>query len=92
MIVTSFQDLKFLEKQIFPTFSYFLVNNALLYHFLVNLVAHNKKMTEKSVFREALSPEMTSQSTPVSCFGLAVLYPIGNKNSRYSQSSRLKCM
>ena len=35
-IVTSFQDFKLREKQIFPTFSYFLINNALLYHFLAN--------------------------------------------------------
>ena len=67
-IVTSFQDFKLREKQISPTFSYFLINNALLYHFLANWLAHNKKMTEKSVFREAWSPEMTSQSFPVSCF------------------------
>ena len=32
-------------------------------------------MSEQYVFREARSPEMTSQSFPVSCFGLAVLYP-----------------
>ena len=56
------------EKQISPTFSYFLINNALLYHFLANWLAHNKKMTEKSVFRDAWSPEFTSQSFPVSCF------------------------
>ena len=68
MIVTSFQDFKFREKQISPTFSYFLINNALLYHFLANWLAHNKKMTEKSVFREAWSPEVTSQSFPVSRF------------------------
>ena len=47
---------------------YFLINNALLYHFLMNWLAHNKKMTEKSVFRKAWGPEMTSQSFPVSCF------------------------
>ena len=35
-IVTSFQDSKPREKQIFPTVSYFLKNNALLYHFLAN--------------------------------------------------------
>ena len=65
---TSFQDSKPREKQISPTFSYFLINNALLYHFLADLLAHNKRMTEKSVFCEAWSPEMTSQSFPVSCF------------------------
>ena len=49
-----------------------------MYHFLANLLAHNKKMTEKSVLlREALSPEMTSQSFPVPVFGLTVLYPNG---------------
>ena len=67
-IVTSIQDSKSREKQISPTFSYFLINNALLYHFLANWLAHNKKMTEKSVFREASSPELTSQSFPISCF------------------------
>ena len=49
-------------------FSYFLINNALLYHFLANWLAYNKKMTEKSVFRDAWIPELTSQSFPVSCF------------------------
>ena len=67
-IVTSIQDSKPREKQISPRFSYFLINNALLYHFLANWLAHNKKTTEKSVFREAWSPELTSQSLPASCF------------------------
>ena len=67
-IVTSFQDSKPREKQISPTFTYFVVNNALLYHFLVYWLAHNKKMTKKSVLREAWSPELTSQLFPVSCF------------------------
>ena len=35
-IVTSIQDSKPREKQISPTFFYFLINNALLYHFLAN--------------------------------------------------------
>ena len=56
------------QKQISPTFSYFLINNALLYHFLAIWSAHNKKMTEKSVFGDAWSPELTSQSFPVSFF------------------------
>ena len=68
MIVMLFQDLKFLGKQISQTFSYFLINSALLYHFLANSLAHNQKMTEKSVFCKASSPEMMSQSFPVSCF------------------------
>ena len=47
MIVRSFQDFKLRRKQISLTFSYFLINNALLYHFWANLLAHNKKMTER---------------------------------------------
>ena len=62
MIVTSFQDLKLLAKQISPAFSHFLINNALLYYFLTKWLAHNKKMTEKSVFHEVSSPEMTLDS------------------------------
>ena len=54
MIVTSFQDLKFLGKQIFPNFFLFSYKHALFYHFLANSLSHNKKMTEKSVLREAL--------------------------------------
>ena len=38
------------------------------YIILVDWLAHNKKMTDKSVFREAWGPELTSQSFPVSCF------------------------
>ena len=53
-IVTSFKDSKPREKQISPTFSYFLINNALLYYFLANLLAHSKKMTEKSFFSRGL--------------------------------------
>ena len=45
MIVTSFQDSKLCEKQISPTFSYFLINSAVLYHFLANLLAQNQKMS-----------------------------------------------
>ena len=82
-IVTSFQDFKLREKQISPTFSYLLINNSLLYHFLANWLAHYKKMTEKSVFRETWNPEMTSQSFPVSWFGLAVLYPTGSEIWRF---------
>ena len=49
---------------------HFLISykNALLYHFLAYWLAHNENLTEKSVFCEAWSPEMTSQSFPVSCF------------------------
>ena len=65
---TSGEDSKPREKQVTLTFSYFLINSALLYHFLVYWLAHNKKMTGKSVFRDARTPEMTSQSFPISCF------------------------
>ena len=63
-IVTSIQDSRPREKQISSTLSYFLIN----YHFLAKWLAHNKKKAEKSVFREAWSPELTSQSFRVSCF------------------------
>ena len=67
MTMASFQDFKFWGKQISLTFSYFLINSALLYHslanLLANLLAHNKKMTEKSVFLKASSLEMMSQKT-----------------------------
>ena len=46
-IMTSFQDFKLREKQISLTFTYFLINNALLCHFVANWLVHNKKMTEK---------------------------------------------
>ena len=82
MIVTSFQGLKFLGKQISSTFSCYLVNNALLYHFWANLLAHNKK-NDRNLFCEDWSPEMTSQLSPVSVFGLAVLYPTGSEISRF---------
>ena len=59
-IVTSFPDFKLRENQISPIFAYFLINNTLMYHFLANWLAHNEKMTEKSVFREAWSLELTS--------------------------------
>ena len=83
-IVTSIQDSKPREKQISPTFSYFLINNALLYHFLANWLAHNKKMTEKSVFREAsgvLNWRHNRFQSPV--FGVAVLYPTGSEIWRF---------
>ena len=34
------------RKTDFSDISYFLINNALLYHFLANWLAHNKKMSE----------------------------------------------
>ena len=83
MIVTSFQDSRPREKQICPTFSYFVINKALLFHFLANWLAQNKKMTEKSVFREAWSPEMTSQSFPVSCFWFHGFVPTGSEIWRF---------
>ena len=66
-IMTAIQVSKPREKQISPTFSYFLINKALLHYLLANWLAHIKKMTEKYVFREAWSLELTSQSFPVPC-------------------------
>ena len=83
MIVTSIQDSKPCEKQVSLTFSYFLINNVLLYHFLAYWLAHNKKMTEKSVFCEAWSPELATQLFLVSWFGVAVLYPTGSEIWRF---------
>ena len=80
MIVTSFQDLKSFGKTDFSaTFSCFVINSAFLYHFLTNLLAHSKKMSEQSVYREALSPEITSPLV----FGLVVLQPTGSEISRF---------
>ena len=76
-IVTSIQDSKPSEKQISPTFSYFLINNALLYHFLANWLAHYKKMTEKCVFREKSWIAVTI------ALGVAVLYPTGSEIWRF---------
>ena len=83
IFVTSFQDFKFQGKQISPTFPYFLIKNALLYHFLVNLLAHNKKMTEKTVFCKALSPKMASESFPDSCFWSCGFVPHQKWNSHF---------
>ena len=41
------------ENRFLRHFLTYFINNALLYHFLANLLSHNKKMTEKSVLREA---------------------------------------
>ena len=68
MIVTSFQDLKLCEKQISATFSDSELINSLQKWYKSVLFVRNKKMSEKSVFRKASTPEMTSQSLPVSCF------------------------
>ena len=78
-IGTSFQDFKILEKQISPTF-YFPINNTLLYHFLANWLAHNKKMTERNLFFASLGVlnwRHNRSQSPV--FGVAVLYPTGSE-------------
>ena len=56
-------------------------NNALLYHFLANGLAHNKEMTGKSVFREVLKWRHNHSQSPVFC--LAVLYPTGSEIWRF---------
>ena len=82
--MTSIEDFKLREKQISSTFSYFVINNALLYHFLANWLAHNKKMTEKSVFREAC--DWSSKITPLSNLTLASLRVAWNANLQQKQN------
>ena len=67
-IVTSIQGSKPREKQIFQSFSYCELINLLRNGTIVRCLWENKKTAEKSVFREAWSPELTSQSFPVPCF------------------------
>ena len=67
-IVTSFQDSKPRKKQISQSFSYCELINSLRNDTIVRCLQENKKMSEKSVFCEAWSPEMMSQLFPVSCF------------------------
>ena len=63
-IVTSIQDSKPREKQISQSLSYCELINLLRN----GTIVQNKKTSEKSVFPEAWSPELTSQSFPVPCF------------------------
>ena len=82
-IVTSFQDSKTRKKQISPTFSYFLKNNALLYHFLANWLAHNKKMTGKTVFARLEVLKWRHNHTLSPLFDLAALYGTGSEIWRF---------
>ena len=68
MIVTSFQDFKLHGKQLSQSFCYCELIKSPKTGTKVRCLQENKKMSEKSVFREAWSAEMTSQSYPVSCF------------------------
>ena len=56
------------QKQISQSFSYFEQINLLRNGTIVRCLWENKKTSEKSVFGEAWSPELTSQSTSVPCF------------------------
>ena len=67
-IVTSIQDSKPREKQIYQSFSYCKLINLLRNGTIVRCLWENKKTSEKSVFRKVWSPELTSQSFPVPCF------------------------
>ena len=67
-IVTSIQDSKPREKQISQSFSYCGLINLLRNGTIVHCLWENKKTLEKSDFREAWSPALTSQSLPVPCF------------------------
>ena len=66
-IVTSIQDSK-PREQISQPLSYCELINLLRNGTIVRCLRENKKPSEKSVFREAWSPELTSQSFPVPCF------------------------
>ena len=67
-IVASIQDSKPREKRISQSFSYCELINLLRNGTIVLCLWENKKTSEKPVFREAWSPELTSQSFPVPCF------------------------
>ena len=67
-IVTSIQDSKPREKQISQSFSYCELINLLRNGTIVRCLWENKKTSGKSVFCEARSPELMSQSFPVPCF------------------------
>ena len=67
-IVTSIQDSKPREKQISQSISYCELINLLGNGTIVHCLWENKNTSQKSVFREAWSPELMSQSFPVSCF------------------------
>ena len=54
--------------QFSQSFSYCELINLLRNGTIVRCLWENKKTSEKSVFREAWSPELTSQSFPVPCF------------------------
>ena len=96
--VISFQDFKLHEKQISPIFPYFLINNALLNHFLANWLAQNKKklrnLFSRSLWLGRRSPAHESRQlrrllkwrhnhSQSPVFGLAVLYPTGSEISRF---------
>ena len=68
MIVTSFQYSKLCKKQISQTFSYCEQINSLRNGAIDYSVLLIRKCWRNLFFCEAWSPEMTSQSFPVSCF------------------------
>ena len=59
------------SRRILATFAKFCLNSL--------FATWSYRYPNPSVFREAWSPELTSQSFPVSCFGAAVLYPTGSE-------------
>ena len=67
-IVTPIEDSKPREKQISQSLSYCELINLLRNGTIVRCLWENKKTSEKSVFREAWRPKLTSQSFPVPCF------------------------
>ena len=67
-IVTPIEDSKPREKQLSQSLSYCELINLLRNGTIVRCLWENKKTSKKSVFREAWSPKLTSQSFPVPCF------------------------
>ena len=83
MIVASCRDLKVRKKQISPTFSHFLINNALLYHCLANWLAHNKKMTWEICFSRSLKSSNVTEQRDQSNFGIVNIYVCCEEKGHY---------
>ena len=86
--VTSIQDSKPREKQISQSFSYCELINLLRNGTIVRCLWENKKTSEKSVFREAWSPELTSQSFPVPCYWFRGFVPHQKWNLMFFGTSK----
>ena len=79
-IVTSIQDSKPRKKQISQSFSYCELITLLRNGTIVRCLWENKKTSEKSVFRETWSPELTSQLFPIPCYWSRGFVPHQKRN------------